>query len=167
MIRFEQSWWLHCYYNLIEQARTMSTQIFDLKGTIEFDKLEAIFVDLAPAVFSFFHKDPGHTIITVSKSETVDLYADCWVRHCLSNDNIRIEILQQSSYHDNSMTAEWLYDIRQSIQYSSPASDSLRLFINSLSSPVASKLFYEVNPEYQAFTQYYLAQLQIALAQNR
>jgi hypothetical protein len=145
----------------------MSIQTFDFeRKIIDFDRLEQIFVSLVPDVFSFFNKDLEKTNVTVYRSESLDFYEDSWSEQYLKNDTISIRILQQSRYYDNSMTAQWLYDINLSIQFSTIPFPILRLFINSLSMCATCKLFYESNPEYQAFVDYYLERLRLEIQKS-
>ncbi len=145
----------------------MSTQTFDCGSFIDFDRLEQIFISLAPEVFSFFKKDLQNTKMTVEQSKS-EVYEDDWSRQChyLVNDNISIEISHESRYCDNSMTAQWLYKIHLSIQCSPNNYFALRLFMDSYSIPSACKLFYESNPEYQAFIDFYLARLRAAIQKS-
>lgn len=145
----------------------MPVQTFNCGVFIDFDKLEQIFISLAPEVFSFFNKDLQNTTMTVEQSKS-EFYEDDWSMqcHCLRNDTISIEISHESRYCDNSMTAQWLYKIHLLIQCSPNNSFALRLFMDSFSMHSTCQLFYESNPEYQAFIDFYLKQLKAVIQKS-
>lgn len=136
------------------------------------EKLEQIFISLAPEVFSFFNKDLQQTTMTVYQNESSDFYEDDIRSHCLTNDTISIKISRGNHYCDNSMSSQWMHVIKLWIRCST--NDSLILFLGDAKSirhyPLEPEggfatvnLHCYSNFEYQDFIDYYLGHLRAAI----
>lgn len=140
----------------IKTCLTQHVATFLLPRPIEFAELEQIFVRVAPSVFAHFEQNAALTTYSQQIFTLPQLDQHNCQQHKFVNGELVVTIENESYFHDNSLTAEWLYIISLHIQ------NQIDFFElgTRLTAPTAPKLFYKFTPAYAAFAKHWLAILQ-------
>lgn len=135
-------------------------RIIGFQKAIEFSELERLLVALAPSVFVYFGKDEKKTVATELQSGSDASWEHTYRKYIFVNEDLTVEVLNETVLHDNSMTSELLYGIFFSVR----SQKEMLSLSTRLNWPQTHKLFCRSDPQHPAFATHYLAQLQAATA---